>query len=1059
MYFFPPPFLTFFMFYTERIMMYEYKRSSTISSTIRSSTDSFGSTTNATLVESFDIPYEYIPCLIAIIIVLIYSLAVRLAYTLDYKMINEGDLIILENQSKATSLCKDNLYLIFIDTGFWANAGTKAHVRLEIHAKNFCSRVYCLRASCDGKKILQRGRRDIFVLNNSESFGDILSLTLLVITLGEEVNWYLERIKIIDVSQNRKWIFPCYRWLSSNHRPSFKLQLSPRPAEKPDFKRLLQSRGVEINTWTSMFISYNRLGRLCRIERITICASNTMSILFAYVAIMQTDFVGMLEAESESEWILFVLLCCTVFLLLTVMNYLPEIILRNSMPVFGPFEAASLCDSECVECNKRTETTSAACVNEITQSCKICCLDNAVNGEEDENKGEFDEGQSKFSQTPRELIGDVLCTGESKTRPRLQFKDLNLITKYYELAAKYVRFFDTWSGFCDKFCDVIDDLRAYKDSFGECEVMKHRRCVIWLLDGMEGIQDQFCIMKKFYKTATNDATLPENILFPEKCRLVGESHQTVRLMRLTVFLMLIKVIDWSESMKNIQMNTLNEVPFELTEQLHHIVSNLFYALDVFVLKRNQLYLVCNRFPSKKINTLEMFICIYVGDSEQCDFEICPDVDDKDEYPLNDIRNDISDFSDKIVSEAICGIVHVSRCRRPLNTFVDYMRYHTNQNDSFEWASVCVDFSMPLIAVFTKPLIFYVKRFTCQIYENTFACVQIQQYIQTVITNAALQILRQVKRKCKTRLRDPFQAMSSAEMCCPQSEDICEACSEYAIAVDRFRHCLQSNRIVNQLPDKCCPEGKVHIEDINVLKFLLEEGKLKAGELACRQMIESMEKLVGSYYDKLVIIDKFMFRALLTLTDSHELLCPPPDPCSICQDESAEFILKIRLQIQQMSFIVTKLLHRSKDKATQKAIKQSPNLYWTSKGYVDQPFIKTVESFKHEITCDQHPFSNPEVIRIQAIAFNIHKMSLPIYWTFATYVYILFQNVLFLALILKWAERMSKASGLGSIVFMIIGLIFEIIIAQLVKMLITSFLMRKYMEIEIKETKNSSEVQS
>ncbi|XP_034296301.1 polycystin family receptor for egg jelly-like [Pantherophis guttatus] len=163
-------------------------------------------------------------------------------------------------------------YLVTIYTGSRPSAGTKADVFLELIGQNGSSDVHLLKHP-SFPEILQNSCIDTFMLTTGEDLGDLFSIHVWHNYCGFGPNWYLSRIKVLNVDTNKSWLFLCRKWLAlgrNNYQIEWTFEVTdPQvPIRRIDYLLIMFSyHWFQDHLWFSIFVrsldsSWNRFQRL-----------------------------------------------------------------------------------------------------------------------------------------------------------------------------------------------------------------------------------------------------------------------------------------------------------------------------------------------------------------------------------------------------------------------------------------------------------------------------------------------------------------------------------------------------------------------------------------------------------------------------------------------------------------------------------------------------------------------------------------------------------------------------------------------------------------------------
>ena len=121
-------------------------------------------------------------------------------------------------------------YKIEITTGNKDNAGTDANVSLVIHGSK---RLYGNGSISSKKSDFEKNCTNVFTIQTPD-LGNIEYIEIGHDNSGKKPGWYLEKVKITNVSDGQCWNFNCNRWLAKDEGDgSLKVCLYPKETAKP----------------------------------------------------------------------------------------------------------------------------------------------------------------------------------------------------------------------------------------------------------------------------------------------------------------------------------------------------------------------------------------------------------------------------------------------------------------------------------------------------------------------------------------------------------------------------------------------------------------------------------------------------------------------------------------------------------------------------------------------------------------------------------------------------------------------------------------------------------
>ncbi|XP_072050241.1 polycystin-1-like protein 2 [Amphiura filiformis] len=231
-------------------------------------------------------------------------------------------------------------YHITIFTGMRKNAGTTAIVTITLHG-NFGSSIPHVLTAKD-QKILQRNSIDSFILTTHQSLGILTDVRVWHDNSGSSPEWYISRILVHDLENDRWWYFLCRSWLAVDSGGSKIDKTFPAatPEDLNEFKNLVLSKSVrdikDNHIWFSVFLKPPQ-SYFTRLQRASCClqlllTSMTMNIIF-YDAPLDPNLQS-LEFGSIQIPLSTILVGVQASLMSIPASVIIDTIFRNSKPRF-----------------------------------------------------------------------------------------------------------------------------------------------------------------------------------------------------------------------------------------------------------------------------------------------------------------------------------------------------------------------------------------------------------------------------------------------------------------------------------------------------------------------------------------------------------------------------------------------------------------------------------------------------------------------------------------------------------------------------------------------------
>lgn len=186
-----------------------------------------------------------------------------------------------------------HFYEIQISTGVWRNSGTTANVYIMLEGELGTSRPYHLKD--DSCIPFARGSIISFILSIPINIGPIRRVRVWHDNSGNNPSWFLNHIKVCDMSTREQWTFLCFTWLAVEKGDGLvdRSLSSTSPAEKEmDFVVFVQNRIAEEfsdeHLWFSVATRPPR-HRFTRVQRLSCCLSLMLTSMLVSAMFYEFD--------------------------------------------------------------------------------------------------------------------------------------------------------------------------------------------------------------------------------------------------------------------------------------------------------------------------------------------------------------------------------------------------------------------------------------------------------------------------------------------------------------------------------------------------------------------------------------------------------------------------------------------------------------------------------------------------------------------------------------------------------------------------------------------------
>ena len=180
-----------------------------------------------------------------------------------------------------------------VSTGIWRNSGTTANVFIILEGELGTSRPYHLKdESCIP---FARGSIISFILSIPVNIGPIRTVRVWHDNSGTSPGWFLNHIKVCDLSSQEQWNFVCFTWLAVDKGDGLinrTLNCSSTADKGMDFTVYVQNRIAgefsDAHLWFSVATRPPRY-RFTRVQRLTCCLSLMLTTMLASAMFYEYD--------------------------------------------------------------------------------------------------------------------------------------------------------------------------------------------------------------------------------------------------------------------------------------------------------------------------------------------------------------------------------------------------------------------------------------------------------------------------------------------------------------------------------------------------------------------------------------------------------------------------------------------------------------------------------------------------------------------------------------------------------------------------------------------------
>ncbi|XP_070540748.1 polycystin-1-like protein 2 [Ptychodera flava] len=168
-------------------------------------------------------------------------------------------------------------YEVSIMTGRERGSGTTSNVYIKLYGTASRTRATRIHSTCSDCQLFQRGSKHTFLLTSLSFLGDIKYLHVRHDNSGQGKNasWFLSEIIIKDLKTQKRYDFPCFRWLSRDHgdgKTQRVLTLWDGQGPKPGETFIRKAKGdlTDEHLWVSV-IAKPYGTHFTRVQRVSCC--------------------------------------------------------------------------------------------------------------------------------------------------------------------------------------------------------------------------------------------------------------------------------------------------------------------------------------------------------------------------------------------------------------------------------------------------------------------------------------------------------------------------------------------------------------------------------------------------------------------------------------------------------------------------------------------------------------------------------------------------------------------------------------------------------------------
>ena len=191
------------------------------------------------------------------------------------------------------SSASSHVHEVQISTGIWRNSGTTAKVFIMLEGELGSTRPYHLKD--DSCIVFARGSIISFVVTTRINIGPVRSVRVWHDNSGTSPSWFLNHIKVCNVTTQEYWNFPCFVWLAVDKGDGLvdrSLSYSSTADKGMDFTLFVQNRIAEEfsdeHLWFSVATRSPR-HRFTRVQRLSCCLSLMLSTMLASAMFYEFD--------------------------------------------------------------------------------------------------------------------------------------------------------------------------------------------------------------------------------------------------------------------------------------------------------------------------------------------------------------------------------------------------------------------------------------------------------------------------------------------------------------------------------------------------------------------------------------------------------------------------------------------------------------------------------------------------------------------------------------------------------------------------------------------------
>ncbi|XP_061185531.1 polycystin-1-like protein 1 [Saccostrea echinata] len=206
---------------------------------------------------------------ILVMALVVYCILMVVCHKMDQHDARKGGILYLRDNA----VSDQQKYEIIVETGFRRGAGTTAKISIILHGEEGMSGTREL-ISDDDRPMFERNSRDKFILTLPDSIGKIWKVQIWHNNSGSSPSWYLSRVIVKDLNNERMFYFISEKWLAVEEEDGKVEREFLALDGNLGFKTVFMTKGTQYladyHLWMSPFTcpSYSQFTRT---QRLTCC--------------------------------------------------------------------------------------------------------------------------------------------------------------------------------------------------------------------------------------------------------------------------------------------------------------------------------------------------------------------------------------------------------------------------------------------------------------------------------------------------------------------------------------------------------------------------------------------------------------------------------------------------------------------------------------------------------------------------------------------------------------------------------------------------------------------